>query len=109
MAFTTLAKQAVDLRVDQSKSLFQLGLLVTGALWALILAKKDDVRIEFVEPEFVMFACSNLVLLFFDWISISFLGSVGYALHSAAAIDKNPGLLFPDIFDSPASSQFEAQ
>src|SRR5438132_13708684 len=60
MKYNERTKAAIDVRLDQGRSLFQLGLLVTGALWGLVIAKPDETRILLRHwPEIVRFILAN--------------------------------------------------
>jgi hypothetical protein len=108
LPFNDATKASLQLRLDQSQSLFQLGLLIMGALWALIFAKAGEAKLVLSDtPELVMFACANVILVFFHWLRLRYLGSVGYILHLAGKTSE--GKSMPNIFDSPVNSQFDAQ
>lgn len=98
-------RAAVQLRIDQSVRLFQLGFLVTGGLWGIVLAKKDEITLTTADvPEILMFSVSTSLLIGLDWLHVSYLGSVGYWLHFAGTMGK-----MGDIFDSTINLQYDAQ
>jgi len=75
--YNELTKSAIDLGLDQSKSLFQLGLLVLASLWALMFAKTDERTILLADtPEVVMFVTATILLLCSQICHLSYLGHV---------------------------------
>jgi hypothetical protein len=64
VVYNDLTKSAIDLKVHESNSYFDLSLLVTGALIGLMLAKPDEARITLKDkPELLMFIASGMLLL----------------------------------------------
>src|SRR5712692_5056051 len=55
-------KKGLDLRIELSAKLFDLGLLMLGVLWAFVLAEKVTIRFSRWQ-EAVLFISSNLLLL----------------------------------------------
>jgi len=62
-------KAAIDIRVDDSKSYFEMTLATLGALWALIAAQRNETRIRLSDtPEILMlFAACAVLLLSLFW------------------------------------------
>jgi hypothetical protein len=97
-------KAAIDANIDQSKGLFDVGLLLLGALWALVIAKKDEGRIALGDvPEVIMLlSASALLLLSFEWHEF-YLENLGaaYELASRNCTDLKAAC-FPDVLGIPS-------
>src|SRR5438128_2176000 len=64
LPFNDVVKGAVQLRLDTSRSLFQVTLLIFGALWGLIVTREGlRHKVSDSKPEFILFAVANLCLL----------------------------------------------
>ena len=62
--FNELIKAGIQLKVEQSRSEFQLALLIMAALWALKVAKRDEAQLVLSDvPELLMFCSASLLLL----------------------------------------------
>jgi hypothetical protein len=109
-AYNELTKNAVDLGIDQSKSLFQLGLLILGSLWALVFAKKDETKILLSDtPEVIMFVTATLLLLFSEICHLIYLGHVRYFLAVGSTFLEKENPTIPDLWASPLANQVSAQ
>lgn len=110
-AYNELTKAAIELRVDEAKSLFQLSLLVIAALWGLIIAKKDEAHLTLGDgPELTMFLCASAMLLLSLWWHISYLDSISDAYKTAGATcvtEKTQCI--PDVFDTAINDLFRYQ
>jgi hypothetical protein len=100
--YNELTSESIKGRVDFSRSLFQVGLLVTAALWGLIIAKKDEARIVFSDkPEITMFwsSCALLILSLVDHsIYLHYISQI-YAV-AGQALGKGADPTMPDVFDA---------
>lgn len=98
--FNELTNESIKGRVEFSRSLFQVTLLITAALWGLIIAKKDEAGIVFKDrPELVMFLCASLLLLssLVDHsLYLHFVSRI-YSIAGQAYYKEDPSM--PDIFD----------
>jgi hypothetical protein len=65
LPFNDVVKGAIQLRLETSRSMFQVTIVVFGALWGLIITK-EGVRHSFTDsqPEFLLFTIANACLLF---------------------------------------------
>lgn len=107
ITFNELTGESIKSNVEFSRSLFQVGLLITGGLWGLIIAKKDEAGIVLKDkPEVIMFTCASLLLitslichsLYLSYVSyIYFLGGKTFSL-------QHPTI--PDIFDPNINNLF---
>src|SRR5882724_1903699 len=62
--YNELTKESIDLRLEFSRSLFEVGLLITAALWGLIIAKKDEAGVVLKDhQEVIMFFSASLLLV----------------------------------------------
>jgi hypothetical protein len=62
--FNEALKEGITIKLGISSNLFQLAVIVTGALWALVIAKEDEAGIVLANrPEVVMFVCASALLL----------------------------------------------
>lgn len=82
--YNELTKSAMDLKIHESNSYFDLSLLVVGALIGLILAKPEEARITLRDtPELLMFIASGVLLLSSMLCHVSYLTSVTEACMKA--------------------------
>jgi hypothetical protein len=108
--YNELTKTAIDLRIDQSKSLSQLNLLMLGALWALVIAKRDEARIVLSDrPELIMFVAASALLLASEVFHIFYLEYIRYFFQEAGAVYAHDAPTIPDLFASVLANQFGAQ
>jgi hypothetical protein len=102
-AYNELTKAAIELRIDEAQSLFQLSWLIIAALWGLIIAKKDEAHLTLGDrPELVMFLCASLLLLLSLWWHVIYLHSISDAYKTAGAtvVPHNAQIIIPDVFDT---------
>jgi hypothetical protein len=108
--FNELTSESIKGRVDFSRSLFEIALLVTGALWALVIAKRDEISIVFADrQEVIMFLCASALLiaslvdhsLYLNYVSRVF-------FYGGRLYDKeNPTM--PDVFDANINNFYNYQ
>jgi hypothetical protein len=104
--FNDLTNALLELKVEQTKQVFDLGLLLLGALWALIIAKKDEANIVLSDrPEMIMFVCGNAMLLASLICHVTYVGQIRNALLLGGRLSDS----IPDIFGSPLEAFFGAQ
>ncbi|HEX5889884.1 MAG TPA: hypothetical protein VFY61_14345 [Pyrinomonadaceae bacterium] len=108
--YNELTSESIKGRVEFSRSLFQIGLLITAALWALVIAKPDEIGIVFADrQEVLMFLCASLLLigslvdhsLYLNYVSRVFLA--GGRLY-----DKDSPSI-PDVFDANINNFYQYQ
>lgn len=106
--YSDAQKAGIDIRVEHSKSYFEMTLLTLGALWALIAAKKDETRIRPVNrPEILMLlGASTVLLLSVVWHNF-YLDAVSVAYSRAIDLSSLPGappgvkgFQMPDVYQS---------
>lgn len=98
MQLNDASRGAIDLRVEQSRTLYQVALVFVAALWALLIAKKDETRISFADtPEVTMFIiASGLLLTSIVWHQL-FVSQVAEAFRDSASTFVDGGRV-PDVF-----------
>lgn len=108
--YNDMIKAAVELNVAQSNHLFDLGLLLLGALWALVIAKKDEVEITLRDwPEIITFGIASCLLLYSFVCHEAYLDSLSEA-HVLGAMTSLPGkAAIPDVFDPLFGYRLESQ
>jgi hypothetical protein len=98
--YNELTNESIKGRVEFSRSLFQVGLLVTAALWGLIIGKKDEAGIVLSDgPEIVMFISASALLvssLIFHSIYLHYVSSI-YALAGHVLSKTDPTIA--DVFN----------
>lgn len=71
VAYEATVARALDLALESTENLRQFTLLLLGALWALLLAKRDELHIGLGDyPEQLMFGCAHVLLglsLYAQW------------------------------------------
>lgn len=113
LPFNDVTSKSVDLQLGLSETLFQVGLLMLGALWGLVIAKKDEVHLVFSRrSELVMFVGSSaLLLLSLCSYGIYIRKVARYIAVASVIVYKNPKLTpyVPDIFDQNVNYLFACQ
>lgn len=106
--FNDIVKAAVQLKIEQSRGMFQLSLLILGAMWTLMLAKPSEASIALSDvPELTMFCVVNLFLLTSCWYHIKYVENITQILAIAGAIKVSPSI--PDILRSGMNSPYQFQ
>lgn len=88
--YNELVKAGIDGKLSISENLYEVGLLSLGALWGLIIAKKDEAGIVLSgNPELITFICASLLLIF---------SIVSYVLYSQSIANglADSGLAFDE-------------
>jgi hypothetical protein len=103
-----LVLAGIELKVEQSRSEFQLALLVMGALWTVMLAKKDEARLVLsAAPELVMFLCANVLLLSSAVYHFLYVEDISY-VYSLAGGMKGASTI-PDVLGSGINNPYQFQ
>ena len=94
--------RAIDLQLDQSKTLYEISVVVLAALWGLVVAKKDEARIGLKSyPEIMMFVASTALLLASLVWRVLYLESITDAYRAAGAVAGNSSVTdVPNVFDT---------
>jgi len=109
--FNDLVAAAIQLKLEQSRSEFHVGLVVAAALWALLIGKADEARLVLSDTqELVMFASGSMLLLASFACHILYLDQIGYVYSLAGGLSRGKDLMIPDVFapaiDNPYRFQF---
>ena len=112
LPFNEVTGKAVDTQLALSETLFQVGILMLGALWGLVIAKKDEIQLVFSQrSEVIMFVGSSSLLLMSVCAHGFYLDSVSHYFVDAAVASERGGLpaSVPDIFDQNVRYLFICQ
>lgn len=116
LPFNELTSKSIDTRLDLSRSLFQVALLITATLWGLVIAKEDEAQIVFSKPsEVIMFVSASLLLILSVGSHALYLNKVTEYLSDAAAssggtkASAQADLSLPNIFDQNVNYLFITQ
>jgi hypothetical protein len=105
--YTAPVQESLKVKQDQSKSAFQLSLVMLAGLWATLLAKKDEKTFRFRDiPETTMFVCSNVLLLSSVCFHLDYLATVSDHLWNAGKVGTNT---IPDFYNSFLNNPYSAQ
>jgi predicted small integral membrane protein len=105
--YTDLVKESLKVRQDESRSAFQLAILLLGGIWATLLAKKDQARFTFTDkPETIMFCSSNVLLLTSVYFHLAYLDFIGRQLWMSGQHDLKS---IPDIYNSFLNNPYASQ
>lgn len=99
LPFNDLSTALVDLQVEQSRQLFELGLLFIGGLWAAVII--DGKRPLAVGAELAMFCSATVMLVMSELCHVHYLGTIYEVLHTGAVTAaRSHSESIPDLFDS---------
>jgi hypothetical protein len=107
--FDEAIQQSLPIRLETSRSYFQLGLVLSGALWALYIGKTSETRVDLSQgPESILFLLMNVNFI------VSFLAHYQYTEQIADWINvglaSGEGRLeIPDLDSAPVVVLIEAQ
>ncbi len=108
--YNDVRKAAIDLYVEQIKTVFQITLIALGLLIGLVAAKKDEARIVLGDrPEILMFIVAFSLLMLSLYMYYNQLGVLSSVLHSGADVYvsqshsvipdiMNPKLIYAGVF-----------
>ena len=112
LRFNEVTSKTIDIQLDLARTLFQIALVVAGALLGLVIAKKDEIQIVFSKPaEVVMFvaACSLLLLSMGSYCVYLSNISNFFADAVAASTKGNLPSSIPNIFNQNVNYLFSWQ
>ena len=106
--------KSIDARLVLAQSLFQVALLMVGALWGIVIAKAGEIQIVFKERfEAVMFFSASFVLLLSIFCYGIYLDKITHQFAEAVrARSKSPiaiAVFIPDVFDQNVDYLFKLQ
>jgi hypothetical protein len=110
LAYNDLTKLAIDVKRDQSKSLFTYNVVLLGVLWGLILLKKEGPLINWGDvPEGVLFLLGNVAVAL-NALCYSLYAGLVSSIASVAARRAEPGALsVPNFLDPRIDVFFRVQ
>jgi hypothetical protein len=102
LPYNEATKAAVELRVQHIKDVFEMAVVALGALWALVIAKKDEARIAFGDyPELSMLLCASASLLLSVLWHEFYLERLTYFYYvGATTCFSGAEKCLPDVFQS---------
>ncbi|MBA2646748.1 MAG: hypothetical protein H0U81_08115 [Pyrinomonadaceae bacterium] len=105
-----LTKAGIELKLEQSRSLFQLALLSVGTLWGLLLAKKDEAGIVLADhPEICMFVCASFLLMLSLICHTFYLQKITNVYSLAGQLYEKEAPSIPDVFGPNINYLFVSQ
>jgi hypothetical protein len=112
LPFNEVTGKSIETQLDLSKTLFEISLLMIGALWALVIAKPGEAQLVLSDgAQVVMFLSASIVLLISACSYCLYLHNVShYFVDAAVAASKgNLDPTVPDIFDQNINYLFRCQ
>jgi hypothetical protein len=109
--FNEALKESVQIRLGISSNLFQLAVLITGALWGVVIAKEDESGIVFADrQEIIMFSSASILLLTSLLSYIIYSYRVAY-IYEITGLTSQPGepLMIGDFFNPIIGNFFAYQ
>lgn len=104
-----LIMSSLEVRQKTSEGIYELGLLLTGALWALLIAKKDETGIVLSDrPEMIAFVCTSLLLIISSISHYLYLEALSVSYFNGGKIFEDGGTL-PNLFDPKFESLYICQ
>jgi hypothetical protein len=101
LPYNDATKAAVDIRVQQTNNLAEFALVALGALWALVIAKRDEASIGLRDPELIMFLGPSCSLVLSGIWHEFYLDKLGYFyLLGAKTCFSATEKCLPDVFES---------
>lgn len=113
LKMTETLKDALKMKQEQSRSGFQLAVVLLGALWSTLLAKKDDITFDLRDwPPTVMFVVANGLLLASVYFHLSYLEFTSNELWARGVpkmVDGKEVFYFPDILHTYLNNPYFGQ
>lgn len=102
--FNELTQLGIKMRVDSSQSMFQINLVILAALWGLVIARKDEVRLVMVHHSTVLlFVLANACLLGSSLAHLFLVHGVSSDYFTAGRLQPaNQSLEIPNAFVAEA-------
>lgn len=114
LTFNDVTNKSLDARMVLAQSLFQVALLMIGALWGLVIAKQGEIQIVFHErAETTMFVSASIVLLVSVFAYAIYLQKISDqfvdAVRAWSKSDIQLPVTVPDVFDQNVDYLFTLQ
>ena len=98
-----------SVRIEITKNLLNVDLLVLAVLWGLIIGKRDEVRIVMNDwPELVSFGVGNIFLLSSFVLHFSYMAAIANIHHSASPFFQSDKSV-PDLADPKIQTILDGQ
>jgi hypothetical protein len=112
--YNELVAKLVEIKRERSSKLFDVALLVSGALFALLIAKRDEARIILADsPEVIMLSAAGMLLLASLACNVTYIGLMSDSLYVGGSLEGlKEGLepkSMPNIFGSAFEHFYSAQ
>jgi len=110
--YNGITQVAIDIKVEQSRGLFQVALLVLAFLWGFVFAKRDERQITAKDGlEIVMLVSASVLLigsLKWHWMYLDRI-SDAYKVAGATLLPKEIPDTIPDVFAARTTHLFDYQ
>jgi hypothetical protein len=107
LRYNDLVANLIEIKREQSGKLFDVALLASGALFALLIAKKNEARIVLADyPEVIMLSAAIVLLLASLACDITYLGLMSDSLYTGG---RSGSKSMPNIFESTFEEFYMAQ
>lgn len=114
LVFNDVTNKSLDARMVLAQSLFQVALIMIGALWGLVIAKEGEIQSVFREKaEMTMFLSASIVLLVSVFSYALYLDKISHqfvdAVRAWSRSDIQLQITVPDVFDQNVDYLFTLQ
>jgi len=110
MTYNEASVKAIEMRLDESRRMYEISVVCVIALWGLIIAKKDETKLTFNQPqEIVMFIGSSILLLISISWHVLFSEAMVEAYRTAVPTIKAAYPSIPNVFIKEYASTFNLQ
>jgi len=108
--FNDILSKSIEIRIGLAGNLFQITVIITGALWGVVIAKVDEAETVFALPqEIIMFVCASLILLSSLLSYIIYTYRVSYIYGIAGQIYHKDNPQMGDVFNPIINNFFVYQ
>jgi hypothetical protein len=108
--YSDLIGKALDVKLAQSQRGADLTLIACASLCALLIAKKDEIRIYLNDvPEIIMLFCASFLLLFSFYLYITYVNKISYIMSLAGGMFNEKKGSLPDVFNSSLNTPLTMQ
>jgi hypothetical protein len=112
--YSELVAKLIEIKRERSSKLFDVALVLSGALFALLIAKKSEARVVFADyPEVIMLSAASALLVTSLACNIIYLGLVSDSLYLGASLEGQMPAMdhnsMPNIFESAFERFYTAQ
>jgi hypothetical protein len=109
LPYNDLVGNLIEIKREQSGKVFDVALLVSGALFALLIAKKNEARIVLADyPEVIMLSAASVLLLASLACNLTYLELMSESLYLGGHLNLDVKSM-PNIFESAFEQFYTAQ